>query len=154
MSRKSSSRSSSSSSQTQPEPEAPKENRSPNPRPMADAVLAMVLAWAIPGAGHMLLGRRRRGVAFCVLVMACAITGCLLEGRLWWVWSGSPLSVLATLGCLGMGLPSLVLHYALDYQGVVTAPWYEHGSAFILTSGLMNLLLVLDAWDIARGTKS
>ncbi len=107
----------------------------------------------VPGAGHVLLGRWQRGLFFCVLVLATVVTGTLLDGRLWWVWSGSPLSILASLGCLGMGLPCLILHYALDYQGTVTAVWYEHGSAFILTAGLMNLLLVLDAWDIARGLK-
>ncbi len=123
-------------------------------RPVSDAILAMVLAWAFPGAGHALLGRWQRGFVFSLLVLSTAVTGCLLEGRLWWVWSGSPLSTLATLGCVGLGLPSLFLHYALSYQGTLTAVWYEHGSAFILTSGLMNLLLVLDAWDIARGIKS
>ena len=123
-------------------------------RPLSDAVLAVALAWAVPGAGHVLLGRWQRGVLFFLLVLTTVVTGSLLEGRLWWVWSGSPLSVLATLGCLGAGLPTLILHYAFDYQGAVTAVWYEHGSAFILTGGLMNLLLVLDAWDIARGIKS
>ena len=33
------------------------------------------------------------------------------------------------------------------------AAGYEYGTAFLLTAGLMNLLLVLDAWDIARGKK-
>jgi hypothetical protein len=30
---------------------------------------------------------------------------------------------------------------------------YEYGTAFLLTAGLMNLLLVLDVWDIVRGKK-
>ena len=30
---------------------------------------------------------------------------------------------------------------------------YEYGAAFMLTAGLMNLLLILDAWDIAKGRK-
>jgi len=30
---------------------------------------------------------------------------------------------------------------------------FEYGTAFLLTAGLMNLLLVMDAWDIARGRK-
>lgn len=154
MARRSSSRSPSPPSNGKQEQEVASEGRSPDRRSLSDAILAVLLAWAIPGGGHFLLGRRRRGVAFFFLVMICAVTGCLLEGHLWWIWSGSPLSILASLGCLGMGLPSLILHFALDYQGSVTAVWYEHGSAFILTSGLMNLLLVLDAWDIARGAKS
>ena len=30
----------------------------------------------------------------------------------------------------------------------------EYGSTFLLTAGLMNILLILDAWDIATGRKS
>jgi hypothetical protein len=37
--------------------------------------------------------------------------------------------------------------------GTVLAPTYEYGCAYILTAGLMNLLLMLDAWDIATGKK-
>ena len=59
----------------------------------------------------------------------------------------------ATLGCMGMGAPYFVLRYLLDYHGEVAAAGFEYGTAFVLTAGLMNLLLVLDAWDIALGKK-
>jgi hypothetical protein len=35
----------------------------------------------------------------------------------------------------------------------VRIPTYEYGSTFLLTAGLMNLLLILDAFDIASGRK-
>ena len=38
-------------------------------------------------------------------------------------------------------------------QGVVTSASYEFGNTFLLTAGMMNLLLVLDAHDIATGKK-
>ena len=37
--------------------------------------------------------------------------------------------------------------------GAILATTYEYGCAYLLTAGLMNLLLVLDAWDIATGRK-
>ncbi len=117
------------------------------------AYLAAALAWVVPGAGHLLLGRWQRGLAFFVLVLVALALGCSLEGRLPWVWSGSPLQVLATLGCLGSGLPVFFLRLGMGYTGTVEAAGYEYGGAFILTAGLMNLLLVLDAWDVARGIK-
>ena len=52
-----------------------------------------------------------------------------------------------------MGVPYFVLRYVLHYQGDVISAGYEYGTAFLLTAGLMNLLLVLDAWDIALGKK-
>ena len=55
---------------------------------------------------------------------------------------------------MGLGLPFFALHYLFDYQGNLGAAGYEYGSAFLLTSGLMNLLLVLDTWDIGHGIKN
>ncbi len=122
-------------------------------KPVANPYLAAVLAWVLPGAGHAYLGRSARALAFLALVLSSLAIGCSLDGRLAWVFRGPPLQVLATFGGLGSGAPSLVLHMA-GYQGAVEAPGYEYGSVFILTAGLMNMLLVLDAWDIASGRKS
>lgn len=123
------------------------------PRPRGNPYLAAALAWSIPGAGHLLFGRWQRALAFCGLVLLALALGCHLEGRLPWVWSGSPLQILATVGCLGSGVPFLVLRFGFGYEGVIEAPGFEYGSAFILTAGLMNLLLMLDAWDLALGQK-
>jgi hypothetical protein len=61
--------------------------------------------------------------------------------------------LLGTLGCVGLGVPYFVLRFLVDYQGDLVAQGYEYGAAFILTGALMNVLLILDAWDIARGVK-
>lgn len=122
-------------------------------RPRVNPYLAVIAAWLVPGSGHFLLGRARRALLFFVLVMASAAIGCQLHGNLYQVIPGQPLTWLATAGTMGMGLPYFVLRFLLGYQGEVVAAGYEYGTAFILTAGLMNLLLVLDAWDIALGKK-
>ena len=119
----------------------------------AHAVVAALAALLVPGAGHFYLGRRARGLAFFLLVLAAVVIGCSLQGNLYRVLPNQPLTVLATLGSMGMGLPYAVLRWGLGYQGDIVAPGYEYGTAFLLTAGLMNLLLVLDAWDIAHGKK-
>ena len=48
------------------------------------------------------------------------------------------------------GKPIAVL---MGVHGDVTSITYEHGTAFTITAGLMNLLLMLDAFDIAEGHK-
>lgn len=123
------------------------------PQPIANPQLAAVLAWLVPGAGHVYLGRRWRGIAYLLLVVASLVIGVSLQGRLWTPQPGEPLSMLATLGSMGMGVAYFVLRYAMGYSGDILARGFEYGSAFVLTAGLMNLLLVLDAWDIARGKK-
>jgi len=30
---------------------------------------------------------------------------------------------------------------------------YEYGNAFLIVAGLLNMLIVIDAWDIALGRK-
>lgn len=118
-----------------------------------NAAVAMLSAWLVPGLGHIYLKRRLRGLAFAVLVIASLLIGCRLEGNLYQVVPGQPLTILATLGSMGMGFPYFLLRYGLHYEGDIRGAGYEYGTAFLLTAGLMNLLLVLDAWDIVRGKK-
>ena len=53
-------------------------------RPM----LAMLLAWLVPGAGHLYQGRRFKGVLFLVVVLSIYLTGFVLGGGrvVYWSW--------------------------------------------------------------------
>lgn len=121
--------------------------------PVGNSYLAGFLAWLIPGLGHIYVKRRRRGLAFFVLIMASIWIGCALQGNLAHPVANQPISLLATLGTIGMGLPYFFLRSVVVYAGFQMAPTFEYGSAFLVTAGLMNWLLVLDAWDISRGKK-
>jgi hypothetical protein len=115
--------------------------------------LAAALALLLPGLGHLYLGLTRRAALFSLLVLAAIVVGSYLQGNLYTPVPGRPLTLLATMGAMGMGLPYFLLLFGLGYSGVITAAGYEYGTAFLLSAGLMNLLLVLDAWDIASGRK-
>ncbi len=115
---------------------------------------AMIAAWLIPGGGHLLLGKRVRALVFFLVIMTAVTVGVVLEGNLHRILPNQPLTILATLGSMGSGAPYFALRFLLGYQGNVVAPGYEYGSAFMLTAGLMNLLLVLDVFDIGRGRKT
>ncbi len=122
--------------------------------PLFQTVLAAVLAWVVPGAGHLYLGRRRRAAGFVVIILVAVVLGVLLAGNLYQVVPNQPLSMLGTLASMGMGLAYFVLRFLVGYEGDLVAAGYEYGTAFLLTAGLMNWLLVLDCWDIAVGRKS
>lgn len=113
-----------------------------------------LLAWIVPGAGHFLLGKRGRAIAFCGIVVTCAAIGCQLQGRLDVFVPDDPLSKIATLASGGSGAIYLALRYLVGYEGSIVAPGFEYGTTFLRTAGILNLLLVLDALDIARGRKS
>lgn len=114
----------------------------------------MVLAYLIPGAGHLYLGRRARAIAFFVIVVLMFCIGLAVDGDLYTLGhtGGSLLRLLAAFGSMGSGVMYFV-GVAMGAQGDVTSITYEHGTAFTITAGLMNLLLMLDAYDISEGRK-
>ncbi len=118
------------------------------------APVAALLAWLVPGAGHLFLGKKGRAAGFFLIVLSCAAIGCGLEGRLDTIEENNPLSVIATLASLGSGAVHLVLKFLASYEGNIVAAGYEYGTTFLRTAGILNLLLVLDAFDIGRGRKS
>ncbi len=114
----------------------------------------MALAWLFPGLGHYYLGRRKTALAFALIVTATFLAGLSFQGRLYTVEAGQPLSILATFAVFGTGLLNLAARLLSDNPaGTILAVTYEYGCAYLLTAGLMNLLLVLDAYDIASGRK-
>ena len=116
--------------------------------------VAAALAWLFPGLGHYYLGRRRSAVAFALIVTATFLAGLSFQGRLYTVEAGQPLSILATFAVFGTGLLNIAARLVSDNtSGTILSVTYEYGCAYLLTAGLMNLLLVLDAYDIARGRK-
>jgi hypothetical protein len=116
--------------------------------------VAALLAWIFPGLGHAYLGRRRTAIAYAVIVTATFLLGISFEGRLYTIDRSQPLSILATFAVSGAGLLNLAARFLSDNPGgTILAPTYEYGCAYLLTAGLMNLLLMLDAWDIAAGKK-
>jgi hypothetical protein len=120
---------------------------------LGNPAVAVLSAWLVPGLGHVYLKRPLRGLVFFVLVVVSVVIGCHLEGNLYQVVPGQPLTLLATFASMGMGFLYFLLRYGLHYQGNIMGAGFEYGTAFLLTAGLMNLLLVLDAWDIVRGKK-
>ncbi len=117
-------------------------------------VAAMALAWLFPGLGHFYIGRRRTALAFALIVTLTFLAGISFQGRLYSVEPGQPLTLLATFAVYGAGLLNVAARVLSDNPGgTILSPTYEYGCAFLLTAGLMNLLLVLDAWDIASGRK-
>ena len=133
----------------------PASRRSPaDATPPRNPILAAALAWVFPGLGHWYVGKRRLAVAFAVIVAATFLAGLSFEGRLYTVEQGQPLTILATFAVYGAGILNIAARLLTDSPGgTILSPTYEYGCAYLLTGGLMNLLLVLDAYDVASGRK-
>ena len=158
--------------------EAERDGRSQGPAgaTLAFTALAIGAGFLVPGLGHALLGRVRRGVLFCLLVLGSFALGMAHDGRLALRDARQPfLSTLQIVANAGVGPADLVARvyvygepaYALPDD--VADPAFDqrlrtlrdrtrsilsiYGTAYLWTAGLMNLLLLFDVWDIGRGRK-
>jgi hypothetical protein len=117
-------------------------------------VPACLLAWLLPGAGHLYLGRARKGLLLLSAVGALFVLGVALGARLQMYFGlDDPLALLRSLAQVGMGAPYFLAR-ALGYEaGHLTAVTHEYGNTFTEVGGLLNVLLILDAHDVALGRK-
>jgi uncharacterized protein DUF6677 len=118
------------------------------------SITAMVFAYLVPGAGHLYLRKTARAITYFVIVVMLFVIGIAVDGDLYMLGhtGGSLLKLLAALGSMGSGALYFIAA-AMGAHGDVTSITYEHGTAFTITAGLMNLLLMLDAYDISEGHK-
>jgi Family of unknown function (DUF6677) len=119
----------------------------------AHSLLICIVAWIVPGAGHLWQGRWQKGIVFLVTLPLMFAIGLTLKGRLFPFEIAQPLVGLAALATLGNGLPYFLARIMGLGQGVVTAASYEYGNTFMIVAGLLNMLIVIDAYDIALGRK-
>lgn len=115
--------------------------------------LVCALAWLVPGAGHLLLGRRQKGLVFLVALPAMFAVGLWLEGRLFPLELSDPLVFLGAIANRGIGAPYFLARMMDAGAGTVTAVAYEYGNTFLMSAGLLNFLVILDAFDITMGRK-
>src|SRR4029453_6531098 len=90
---------------------------------------------------------------FFLALSVMFVVGLLLQGRIFPFDLSEPLVALAAVADLGMGVPWALARMAGQGAGLVTAVTYEYGNTFLIVSGLLNFLVILDAFDVAMGRK-
>lgn len=116
-------------------------------------VLLCLASWAIPGAGHLWLGRRSKGLVFLVALPLMFAIGLALQGRLFPFDFSELLVCLAAFANMGIGVTYFLASMMGFGSGDVRAVTYEYGNAFLIVAGLLNMLVVIDSYDIAMGRK-
>ncbi len=125
-----------------------KEKGDPVYTPLANPGLAVGLTWLVPGLGHMRAGQKDKGLLLFVAVVLVFIAGLMFSHGhavdrpkmpVWWIGQ-SP---------FGGGVL---------FTSLVTSPWMmsapfpigrDLGVVLCTTAGLMNLLVMLDAYTVA-----
>ena len=122
-------------------------------QPATTAYLICAAAWLLPGLGHLWLGRRQKGITFLIALTLMFAFGLWLEGALFPFQLSEPLVALGAFADLGIGLPYFIARATGVGGGEVVAITYEYGNTFVIVAGLLNMLVVLDVFDIAKGRK-
>ena len=122
-------------------------------RPAA-AVPAVLLAWLLPGGGHLFLRRTGKGLLFLGGIGALFVMGVAMDARLqMYIGFDDPLAFLRSLAQMALGAPYFLAR-ALGFDaGLVTSVTHEYGNTFTEVGGLLNILVILDAFDTAMGRK-
>ena len=116
-------------------------------------VLLCLAAWAIPGLGHIWLGRRAKGFVFLVALPLMFAIGLALQGRVFSFDASDILTTLEAAAQLGIGALFFLTGPLGFGKGDVRSVTYEYGISFLIVAGLLNVLVVIDAYDVALGRK-
>ncbi len=138
---------------------------------LRDPVVAALLAWLVPGLGHLYQRRTAKGILFMVCILSTFIFGVFRSGghavyASWTDWDRH-YPYLCQVGVGLPALPALVQTYLVRsgkaplFGGVMAPPatkrelddWYkqlsrylELGTVYTMIAGLLNVLAIYDAW--------
>jgi hypothetical protein len=120
----------------------------------------IAFAWMVPGGGHFLLKRTGRGMILGGAVLLAFVFGLLLRGPAFvWLWSSRDMlaSVIHSGGFIAQllaGLPYLFMVWLGYNQADVAGMTHDYGTKLMVLAGLLNVLAMVDAYEIARGEKT
>lgn len=147
------------SKQIEPKPGDSKADLSkPEPPPIRVWGPPVALGWFIPGGGHFLLGRRGRGLLLAFAITGMFVSGLLMRGAMFTPQKADLLTTLINYGGFVGDIASGILYLLSTWLGYmqpdVAGPVHDYGTKFLVTAGLLNVLAMVDAYEISAGRKS
>lgn len=125
---------------------------------MDNTFVVAIISWFVPGAGHILQKRYKRGLIiggsiWLMFIIAIASGGAYYPG--FEFKDGALLVLLNVFAKFGNGLGALIafLFSVQPSPNVAALATFEYGGRFIEAAGLLNYLAVIDAIDIHLGRK-
>lgn len=130
---------------------------SPALPPVGALAPVLALSWLIPGAGHFFLKRTGRGLLLLLSVGGMFLCGLMMRGAMFQPQSGDLLTMIINtggfLGDICSGLLYLLSVWLGYNQPDMAGHVHDYGTKFLVTAGLLNVLAMVDAFEIAAGRK-
>ena len=120
----------------------------------SDPVSIALAAWLVPGFGHFLLRCRGRAIGFFLAVGGLALIGYHLRGNIFPPRSIDPFGTLGFLADAASGIFYLSGKILERAGPDVARAAGDYGTRFIAAAGVVNLIAVFDAYEIASGRRN
>jgi len=126
--------------------------------PVTAWLLPVVAARIIPGAGHFMLKKSGRGILIFLSVSIMFLFGLFMRGAMFAPEKGADyLTSLINYGGWACDLASgglYLLAAMFDYsQADMAGAVHDYGTKFLVSAGLLNILAMVDTWEIATKQK-
>lgn len=116
-------------------------------------LLIALAAWLVPGLGHFLLGRTGRAILFFIAVGGLAMTGFQMRGNVFSSHYSDLFGMVGYLTDVASGAFYLLARLVERAGPDVSRAAGDYGTRFIATAGVVNLVAVIDAYEIATGRR-
>jgi hypothetical protein len=130
----------------------------PKMPPVKVWAMPVLLGWIVPGGGHFLLKRPGRGALLLASITLMFLMGLMMRGMMFTPQSGDLLTTIINyggfIGDLASGalylLATMFGYNSPDMAGAV----HDYGTKFLVTAGLLNILAMVEAYEIAAERKN
>ncbi|MFN0169893.1 MAG: DUF6677 family protein [Bryobacteraceae bacterium] len=118
---------------------------------------AVLVGWLVPGGGHFLLKQRGRAWMISLSVILMFLLGLFMRGAMFVPQTGDMLTTLINVGGFVGNLCTGILYFLATWLGYdqpdVAGHVHDYGTKFLVSAGLLNILGMVDAYEIAVGKK-
>src|ERR1700691_5340750 len=124
-------------------------------RPVSTWILPVLAAWVVPGGGHFLQKKTGRGALILVSVGLMFLFGLFMRGMMFTPEKSDILTTLINYGGFFCVLASGGFYFAASMFGYAAPDMagavHDYGTKFLVTAGLLNILALVDSYEIAAG---
>jgi hypothetical protein len=114
-------------------------------------LIAAIAGWVVPGLGHLVLRRWSKAAVYFLCIGGLACAGLAMRGG---VFAGAAEDLFDRLGFfadLGAGVFYFLAHQIQAAGPDVAHATGDYGTRLFAAAGMLNLLTVLEAYEIGRG---
>lgn len=113
--------------------------------------IAAIAGWLVPGLGHLILHRRSKAAVYFLCIGGLACAGLAMRGAVFAAGSEDLFDRLGFFADLGAGAFYFLAHQLQSAGPDVAHATGDYGTRLFAAAGMLNLLTVLEAFDIGQG---